>query len=465
MNSLKAPQLSDLTPAHRVEAESALAAHAATFAGHSAAASALVAPQAAETEADNGTRVWKFLAAQLTYNCTVGEWASKDREVLRTLFGRFVEFGVQLGQGLQAVAVSMTMEESEDDHVHIHFYFHAQKEFHHRGAGALDVFVFEGIHPHVVANQASGSAFKGAVRHGHFYVAADKIGTLFVWADWKPFKDYAVQGWWLDNLLKEEKMSREVYLKYAARIGVGFQRRLADVRAAELYLKEAAIKEAVEEAAGVLATQILPMKVFPEVTRFLDLDWERPRFRRPVLAVVGGTNLGKSMLAAHVVREVGKKVGAAGVLEITVEANPHLDLAEYDRGKHGGVILDGVGDAFILKKNREALQGRPKVCKGGQSATNMYSYPYSLTGRAVVATFDLSAENLGAFEHDHWLQNELNVIVLKLKEKAFVEPGEQQQQQQAHADGSALALPPTPSSSASGQPGQKRRRWVSAARP
>ena len=36
-------------------------------------------------------------------------------------------------------------------------------------------------------------------------------------------------------------------------------------------------------------------------------------------------------------------------------------------------------------------------------------------------TFDVSAENLGAFSSDHWLQNPLNVIQLWLKEKAFDE--------------------------------------------
>ena len=45
---------------------------------------------------------------------------------------------------------------------------------------------------------------------------------------------------------------------------------------------------------------------------------------------------------------------------------------------HGGVLLDGVGDALILKKNREALQGRAKQAEGAQSATMMYSYKYTL---------------------------------------------------------------------------------------
>ena len=86
------------------------------------------------------------------------------------------------------------------------------------------------------------------------------------------------------------------------------------------------------------------------------------------------------------------------------------------------MVLDGVGDVMTIKKNREILQGRPKVCKGGQSATMMYSYDYTLCKRGVVATFDLSADNLSKLETDHWLSNPLNVIHLRLSEKAFEEP-------------------------------------------
>ena len=82
---------------------------------------------------------------------------------------------------------------------------------------------------------------------------------------------------------------------------------------------------------------------------------------------------------------------------------------------HGGVLLDGVGDALILKKNREALQGRAKQAEGAQSATMMYSYKYTLARRAVIATFDLSASHLEALSSDRWLQNPLSVVQLHLR--------------------------------------------------
>ena len=262
----------------------------------------------------------------------------------------------------------------------------------------------------------------GAVRFGHFYVYVDKIGSVMSWADFLPFQDYGVEGWWLDNLLKQGKLQRDVYLKWAARVAVGFQRRLGDVRAAERYERERAAEEAASLAAAELSASVLPLKPFPEVDRFLEHFSRAGRFfRRPMLAIIGGTNLGKSVLAADVLRRVGLLVDAPGFLEITVEQNPNLDLADFDLREHSGVLLDGVGDALILKLNRESLQGRAKLCKGGQSATNMYAYKYTLARRAIVATFDLSAKNLDQFDQDHWLSCSLNVIVLKLTEKAYVE--------------------------------------------
>ena len=59
--------------------------------------------------------------------------------------------------------------------------------------------------------------------------------------------------------------------------------------------------------------------------------------------------------------------------------------------------------------------------EGGRSATMMYSYPFTLCRRAVVATMDLSASNLQYFSEHHWLSDKRNVIVLRLMEQAWQE--------------------------------------------
>ena len=259
-----------------------------------------------------------------------------------------------------------------------------------------------------------------------------------------PFVAYAVEGWWLDSLLKAGKLSRETYLALAAKVTVGFQKRLADVRAAERYEKDCALDLAIKQDAVALQSRKLPMRVFPEVEAFVSCHTGLPAFRRPILAIKGGTRLGKSLLAGDVLQRIADQLGLPGYIEITVEDSQSMDLADFDRRRHAGVLLDGVGDALFLKQNREALQGRPKIVKGGRSATNVYSYNYSFCGRAVVATFDLSAANLEALTEDHWLPNRENVILLELKSPAFV----------LEVEGGSLAMSETPH-----QPRQKRR-WV-----
>ena len=166
------------------------------------------------------------------------------------------------------------------------------------------------------------------------------------------------------------------------------------------------------------AKMIKEVRQFDVVDTFAALFTGGPKFRRPILAVVGGTNLGKSMLAASVLERIAKTMGLPGFLEVTVEGSDALDLGEFDHRKHAGVLLDGVGDALFLK-HREVLQGRPKVCRGGKSATMIYAYPFSLCRRAVIATFDLSASNLALLKTDHWLADDKNVMQLRLTSAAW----------------------------------------------
>ena len=62
-----------------------------------------------------------------------------------------------------------------------------------------------------------------------------------------------------------------------------------------------------------------------------------------VLAIVGGTNTGKSMLAAVVLQRIGKLLGLAEFVEVTVEDDGHLDASDFIASQHAGILLDGVG--------------------------------------------------------------------------------------------------------------------------
>ena len=125
-------------------------------------------------------KTWKFSAVQLTYNSSQGDFASLDEVVLESLFGRFITFLQALARDLHGAGASATMERSSPVQVHLHAYLHWTQPFHRRGRDALLPFTFEGSHPHVTPNVASGKAYIGAVRFGHFYVVVDKIGTLLL---------------------------------------------------------------------------------------------------------------------------------------------------------------------------------------------------------------------------------------------------------------------------------------------
>ena len=411
-----------VTEEQRVQALALQDGYTGTFQVASGRATGTPTADMAGTVDAEDAGAWQFKAAQLTYNHSSGEWASADQVVLARLWDRFKAFGAALAAEWGALGLTMTMERSKqtDAHVHTHLYFHLQAPFRRRGRHALAVLAFEGIQPHVSPNTASGSSYKGAVDYGHFYVWVEKVGSLFVSTACEPWCDYAVQGWWLDNLLKAGKLDRGTYLTLAAKVTVGFQKRLMDVRAAERFEQSAAVHGHVRTESVRLAERLAPMKAFPEVEQCVALfDTQSFYHRRPILAIIGGTNLGKSLLARHVLLRVAERLGLKDFLEVTVEMMQTLDLADFDLRVHGGVLLDGVGDALTLKLNREALQGRPKVCKGAKSATNVYAYDYSFCRRGIVATFDLSAQHLEAFQTDHWLSNALNVIVLQLSDKAY----------------------------------------------
>jgi hypothetical protein len=150
-------------------------------------------------------------------------------------------------------------------------------------------------------------------------------------------------------------------------------------------------------------------------------------WRRPILLILGGTNLGKSMLGGNILERIAGKLSLVkgSYLEVTVETDGHLDLADFDLDAHGGVLLDGLGDIATLKANRESLQGRPKITKGARSATMKHAYAYTLARRAIVATSDLSAANIDMLTSDHWLADPRNVLVLRLTEPAWVDPRSQ----------------------------------------
>ena len=318
--------------------------------------------------------------------------------------------------------------------MHAYFYWADGVGLYRRNT---DELVFEGVRPRVDVNTATPKAFFGAACHGLWYVTIFKKGTLKSETNSRPWLQYTPKALWLSNLWAAHKLTHFQYLQYSDRFGAGHAARRRDALDALRDEREASVQEHVAGQVRLLreANMFKEVRQFDVVDRFIGLFTGSPKFRRPLLAVVGGTNLGKSMLAADILERVAKTMGLPGFLEVTVEGTDTLDLAEFDHREHSGVLLDGVGDAMFLKQHREVLQGRPKVCKGAKSATMIYAYPFSLCRRAVIATFDLSAANLALLKTDHWLADDKNVMLLRLTEPAWKTDGsEAHQPSQGQAD-------------------------------
>ena len=310
------------------------------------------------------------------------------------------------------------MHATDDGVYHGHCYF-----IWNDGVGVrmenVQQLVFHGVRPRVdrCVTKTNDTSPRLASLHGLWYVTVMKQGTVAAETNYQPFSGYLPLAAWMERLWSKAKLDHTEFLALSARLRNGHAKRKRDAMEVQRQEKEDAVRAHVESSRQELGT-LTGFHAYPVVDEFLAAH-RRAAQRRPMLVIIGATNYGKSELGAHVLLQLGQRHGLTDYEEITVEEDSTIDLSSFDLRKQAGILLDGVADAMILKKNREALQGRPKVCKGGKSATMMYAYPYTLCGRGVVATFDLSAANLDMFETDHWLSNPKNCLVLHLAQPAY----------------------------------------------
>ena len=365
----------------------------------------------------------KSKAFMLTFNSdtfnaetwvTFESWVKKKRK----------EFGARAWAACIEISVHAEATQHGTRH-HLHCYF-----FWTDGVGLfrrnLDDLMFNGVKPRVDKCTAQKKVTpRTAACHGLWYVTVKKTGTLQSSTNYEPGVAYKPLRAWLDGIYDEGKVSHRRYMDLTKQFPLGYAARKRDceelLREEHQSMVAALIKKECDDlkAAGFWKTP----RPFQEVELFVAAHTGQARDRRPLLAIIGGTQTGKSLLAASVLQKLAEWHGLPGFLEITVEEDGNFDMSNFRVDKDSGALLDGVGDVEVLRKARETLQGRPKVIKGGRSATMVYAYSYTLCRRAVVATFDLSARNLHLFKCDHWLKDPRNVIQLHLTSPAW-ETGE-----------------------------------------
>ena len=126
-------------------------------------------------------------------------------------------------------------------------------------------------------------------------------------------------------------------MAFSVKFRSGHAKRKRDVLEVMCDEREAAVHTHVrrEEKALAATDPLKTPRAFLEVDSFVALHKKTSvARRRPVLVVIGPTDLGKSVLAAHVLELVGREHGLTDFLEVTVEAGETIGFSDFDVRKH-----------------------------------------------------------------------------------------------------------------------------------
>ena len=136
----------------------------------------------------------------------------------------------------------------------------------------------------------------------------------------------------MKNLYADGKLEYDAYIKKStADFPVGHSARKRDAEEALRDLRTFQVHEHVKAELEALraAGAYQNPRSFAEVEEFKTYFQGNAKWRRPILLIVGGTNLGKSMLGGAVLEDIAGILGLQKkeFLEVTVDRDGHLDLA------------------------------------------------------------------------------------------------------------------------------------------
>ena len=220
--------------------------------------------------------------------------------------------------------------------------------------------------------------------------------------------DYKVNGWWIDELWSQHKLTHRVYIDYAAKVRVGFLNRQ---RQAQALIDREARTELEQKQADVAAALRPLQKAFrPDVLAQL-VPWKnqyaQTLARYKFLVLWGATCCGKSSLA----RSLGKNPFVQ-----TVQQAGSLDFRGYSSERNDIIVLDNVNDMKIVLHNRAVLQANNEIHTLAESKTGIYSYSVWLWRVPIVITVDDRAK---WDPDDPWVKD--NCFLLKLTGPTWIQ--------------------------------------------
>ena len=364
----------------------------------------------------------------------------------------------------KSVRFSATMEESlrsdDVDRVHIH----EQREVCKRLTRAsLDPFVYATLSGHAVRpncatnymeavgnssadgpSRGRGAAYRTACDRAHFYVQANKYGTLFTETNWPMQTNFRVQAKWFDDLVARGKLSRDQWLQYAFDATIGFNARKRNFDALEVYEKEQAmevdsaslrqkiaatcpkkpwrsdlarqaqawVRQSLRAGLAALLLWLLLLPLRKKVSKLLALQvwlqqFETANDRATILVLWGPSRSGKTRFAMSDV--FGPKP-----LKVDVGDGQDLNIQAWDHRTHSHLVLDNVNSSEFIMRWRHVLMGPPEPVQLGQSSTGMYAYNVFLGRKPVVCSMDEDA----TWETKKWL--DANCEIVWVGDKCFV---------------------------------------------
>ena len=305
---------------------------------------------------------------------------------------------------------------------------HLMLQFKREMDQTTSAFGFHGVRPNASATDLCGQGLcrkklQQSIDRGHFYVWADKLGTLrcpatgdlCVAANYKPSWteaacSYRVLGAWPETLWKSHKLSHERYDEYlfACRDGVAARKRNLDL-CREKEEQDAAATELEARAKRIRSTPAL-FKDFPDVPAAIAWKacFEKDALRYPILVVLGPSRSGKTEWAKTLFKNP---------LELKVGALTHFPegMRAFNRKRHDALILDDVRDLAFLANHQEKLQGKyDSLVEFASTQGGTCAYTKDLFAVPVVVTINYSTLNLGFLESHDWLGNSENRAVVTL---------------------------------------------------
>ena len=260
-----------------------------------------------------------------------------------------------------------TLETNKDGKHHLHLML----DFLKKTNCAASYFAFEGISPNARANDLLGAAWSGrrwqvSVDRGHFYVWANKKGTvrnasgsLCVAANYEPAwteakETYEVKAEWPEQLWKAYKLDDRVYYDeylYRCKDKLAAKKRNFETfrawdRARQL---ESEIQQRTQRIRDNPALY-QPFAKVPQAEEYLAL-FSQEAMRYPVLLVHAPSYAGKSEWAVSLFKKpLYLEIGSLGLWP--------PGMKQLDREVHDGLVLDDLRDLDFLHANQEKLQGK-----------------------------------------------------------------------------------------------------------